>query len=170
MTALDYARRYVAAGLSVFPVRLGGDKAPAVPHWVPYRDRVPTDDELVSWFGPYGIAVVGGVVCGREDGLAVFDHESRDAYERWLVHIGGAATELADCPVACTPGGGVHVYIRCRVPPRSMKLAYDEAGETLIEIKGAGGYVLAPGGNPAAHESNKPYTWERLGWLAPYFA
>lgn len=165
MTVLDWARRYVRNGLSVFPLRLDGSKAPAVAAWNPYRERVPTDAELEEWFadGARGVAVVGGPISG---GLVVLDFESEPAYAEWLAHIGPLAEDVAGCPLVVTPSGGRHLYLRCPTPPRNLKLALDESGEVSIETRGDGGYVAAPGSPAAVHELKVPYTLERAGWLA----
>src|SRR3712207_4535437 len=69
----DTAVRYRNAGLSVVPIKPGGDKAPAV-IWKPYQERKATDAELQDWFGdgPRGVAIVGGKVSG---GLEVIDFD-----------------------------------------------------------------------------------------------
>ena len=109
------------------------------------------------------------MVCGLgSGGLVVIDHESDEAYREWLGQLGDAASLIAGCPLVRTPGGGWHVYTRCRNPPPGKKLAMDANGETYIETRGSGNYVLAPGGNPTAHETGRPYTWESFGWMAPY--
>lgn len=163
-TVLDWARRYVAAGVSVFPVRADGSKAPAVATWTPYRERLPTDDELSDWFraGDRGIAAVCGPVSG---GLVVFDFESEAAYAEWLLHAEPLAAEIDRCPLVTTPSGGRHLYLRCPDPPRNLKLAKDASGEISIETRGTGGYVVAPGSPDACHEQDKPYKLERAGWL-----
>jgi hypothetical protein len=38
--------------------------------------------------------------------------------------------------------------------------------ETLIEVRGQGHYVLAPGCPIGCHQLNKPYTFEAKGWLS----
>ncbi len=169
MAPIDCARRYLSAGLKVFPVRTDGTKRPAVPHWTPYRDREATDDELRQWFEAENCGI--GIACGLgSGGLVVIDHESDGAYREWRTHLGELALALADAPLVRTPGGGWHVYLRCKNPPGGTKLAMDANGETWIETRGSGNYVLAPGGNPAAHESGKPYTWEAFGWLSPFLS
>src|SRR5690242_3802104 len=79
---LAAARAYRVLGVSVFPVRLGGLKGPAVSTWLPYRDRHATDAEATSWWGgrrPCGIAAVGGPISGN---LAVLDFETWRAFDQ----------------------------------------------------------------------------------------
>lgn len=169
VTVLEWARRYVAAGLSVIPVRADGSKAPAFQDWRQYTDRRPTDDELVKWFDAgreFGIGVVPGPASGN---LAVLDFEVRDgvnAYDVWRAEITPKQAELlARCPVIVTPSGGRHVWVRGSVPHKGTVLARNAAGMVLIEVRGTGQQVLAPGCPPACHKSGKPYAFEAHGWL-----
>lgn len=168
---LDVARAYVSRGLSVIPVRADGSKAPALKagEVEQYRERYPTDEELVAWFPPrrpVGLAVVCGVISGN---LAVMDFESESAWERWLARVtdAGRAGIITTAPIARTPKGGRHVY--CRIKEgwvAGTPLAKRARDEILIEIRGQGHYVLAPGCPTACHPLNKPYAWESEGWLA----
>lgn len=170
MTVLEWARSYVAAGLSVMPIRTDGAanphawKAPALSTWTHLKDRRPSDDELREWFDGKnaGVAIVGGGVSG---GLVVMDFETEEAYFDWLVRIGPMADQVADSPLAVTPGGGRHLYIRCPHPTKNQKLARNEHQELAIETRGAGGYAVAPGSPPECHPTGNIYTWERLGWI-----
>lgn len=161
------ARAYVKLGLSVIPVRADGSKAAAV-KWGEYMERAPTDDELAGWFAPHkpvGIAVVCGKVSGN---LAVLDFESEGAWFHWHGRAGqlGITDLYAGFPLVRTPKGGRHLY--CRVSEGAVaggKLAMRAKNETLIEVRGQGNYVLAPGCPVACHTMNKPYTVEAWGWL-----
>lgn len=165
---LAVARAYVAAGLSVIPVRADGSKAAAL-KWGDLQERVPTDAELAAWFAPnkpVGIAIVCGKVSGN---LAVLDFESDTAWHLWRERA--EALELlpmvAGFPLSRTPKGGRHLY--CRVREQAVaggKLAMRAKNETLIEVRGEGHYVLAPGSPRACHHMNVPYTFEAMGWLA----
>lgn len=163
---LDTARLYVAAGLSVIPVRADGSKAASI-KWGEYEERAPTDAELVRWFdteAARGVAIVCGKVSGN---LAVLDIESQLGWERWHARaVVGLADALAVCPIIRTPKGGRHIY--CRIEEgwvAGAKLAMASKHETLIEIRGQGHYVLAPGCPAACHPLNYPYTVEQQGWL-----
>lgn len=158
---LQTARRYVSLGFSVVPVKLG-TKKPDLPEWTTYQQRLPTDAELVVWFSDD--ARVGiGIVCGKVSGnLEVIDFDNIDAYISW-----GQAVEAVDpaplsrLPRVKTPGGGRHVYVRRAVPPRgNRKLAQDEDRKVLVETRGEGGFVVAPGSPAACHPSGRLYEWE----------
>jgi hypothetical protein len=168
VSVLEWARRYVAAGLSVIPVRRGGSKAPVYAGWREYSDRLPTDDELVAWFkdGKHGIGVPGGKASGN---LAVMDFEFKagvDGFARWSAALSVTLSGMAEgCPVILTPSGGRHIYVRLPEPVPGGVLAKTESGLTLIEVRGAGNFVVAPGSPADCHESGKPYTFEKMGWL-----
>lgn len=160
MTTLDYARAYLRAGLSVLPIRADGSKAPALPSGHPYLYRRPDEADMRRWFAgtPYGVGIVGGEPSG---GLEVLDFEARSTFEGWSELIEAECPGLlARLPRVATPGGGVHVYYRTTQCGRSRKLARDEGGETLIETRGSGGYVVAPGSPAACHPSGGLYLWE----------
>lgn len=167
-TVLEWARRYVAAGLSVIPVRRGGSKAPAFGGWRDYSDRLPTDKELTDWFAGerYGIGVPGGKASGN---LAVLDFEARtggDGYERLRAELSDRLRAVVSgCPVIVTPTGGRHVYVRLPEPTPGGVLAKTAAGLVLIEVRGAGHFVVAPGSPADCHATGKPYTFEQTGWL-----
>jgi hypothetical protein len=166
---LPTARMYVAAGLSVLPIRRGskrpdGRLLPLVydagedrerPSWSPYESRIATEEELTRWFAgpqPAGVGIIGGAVSG---GLGILDLESADAFQRWRsnaeVLLGAALLE--SLPVVLT-GKGYHVYVRTPDPGGNRKLAMQER-QTIAETRGEGGYVLAP---PTIHpDTHQPY-------------
>jgi hypothetical protein len=157
-TTLEIARRYVAAGLSVIPIRPDGSKAPAVPSWNQYRERRPTPQELEQWFGNGHLHGIG-LVCGRiSRNLEVLDFDSETAWEEWRARVG--EKELAGIPRVHTPAGGHHLYLFRETAGPNRKLAKDPSGKTLIEVKGEGGYVLAPGCPPECHPSGRTYEFE----------
>jgi hypothetical protein len=161
----------VAAGLSVIPVRADGSKAPALRKGEveQYRERYATPAELAEWFAPHravGVALVGGKISGN---LAVLDFESDDVWHRWhgRAETLGVLDFFAGSPVVKTPKGGRHLY--CRVAGQAMAggpLARRAEREMLIEVRGQGHYVLAPGCPVACHELNRPYAFESMGWLS----
>lgn len=156
---LGTARCYLAAGLSVFPVKVNGTKEPAFGGWRAYGERKPADWELRTWFqhqGKFGIGIPGGSASGN---LVVLDFEAIEPFQEWgrsLDKVERAA--LAGSPVIRTPKGGRHVYVRCTGPVKGCKLARMATGETLIETRGCQHYVVAPGSPPAVHATGIPYT------------
>jgi hypothetical protein len=162
---LGVARAYVRAGLSVIPVKADGSKAPALDHWKEYQKRRPTEEELEQWFGEerVGLAIVCGSVSGN---LAVLDFETEEAFRVWTETVGGLGLQAVNGdPMVMPPGGGRHLYLRTPTPVPNMKLAKDSAGKTRIEVKGEGGYVLAPGCPGGCHPTGRQYSWLRTGWI-----
>ena len=167
---LAAARCYVAAGLSVIPVRADGSKAPAMAGWRVYTDRRPEEDELVRWFEPgktAGIGVVPGAASGN---LVVLDFESkydRAAYPEWLERLPpDLKVSLAGCPVVRTPSGGRHVWVRLPEPTPGGRYARYAKGSTKVEVRGAGHQVLVPGCPGACHPTGLAYEFEQWGWLS----
>jgi len=167
-SVLEWARRYVAAGLSVIPVRRGGTKAPAFAGWREFSTRRATDEELAKWFGgdKHGIGITGGPASGN---LAVIDFETKDGMDGYAAWLGRADPRLramvAGCPLVRTPTGGRHLYVRMSEPAPGGVLARTASGLTLIEVRGNGHFVLAPGSPADCHKTGQPYTFDARGWL-----
>lgn len=163
MDVLSTARNYVAAGISVIPVKADGSKSPLLGGWREYSDRLPTDAELVKWFG--GAKLVGiGVACGPASGnLIVMDFENDgtiSAYLEWLQRLPEDLKALAlSLPTVITPSGGRHIWIRLENSQPGGKLARYESGKTKIELRGQGHQVLAPGCPAECHRTGKLYEW-----------
>jgi hypothetical protein len=156
---LELSRLYVAAGLSVIPIRADGSKAPALASWTEYQSRWPTDAELVSWFGSdvpgIGLAIVCGAVSGH---LEVIDFDSVELFETWLTTLRHQSPALIPSLTVISTPEGRHVYLRLPGPvPRNRRLARDMTGKTVIETRGEGGYVLAPGCPPSCHPTGGLY-------------
>jgi len=154
---LEIAQGYCTGGLSVIPIRPDGTKRPSV-SWKEYQRRLPAASELDRWFGydtSLGVAVICGMVSG---GLEVLDFDDTAAYFAWSEVIEQQAPGiLARLPTVQTPAGGFHVYYRLERPAGNKKLALGADRATLIETRGEGGYVLAPGCPPECHETRGLY-------------
>jgi hypothetical protein len=164
-TVLEHARRYAAAGLSVIPVKGDGSKEPALPPGDPVlnRKRRATDEEIGQWFanGFKGVGVLGGPVSGD---LEVIDFDVSEVFAPWRELVEAEAPGLlARLTVNKTPGGW-HVCYRCpgavegnRLLAREPDPADPSKWRKMIETRGSGGYVLAPGCPAACHQSGRPY-------------
>jgi hypothetical protein len=163
---LTYAERYVSAGLSVIPIKPDASKAPAL-DWTEFQRRRPTRLEISRWFtgGYYGLAVIGGRVSGN---LLVIDVETEPAFYQWHDRLTPDLKVIVDkSPLVATPKGGRHVWLRLPfAAPHNLKLARSEENNTVIETRGEGGYVLAPGSPSKCHERNIRYSFIREGWLS----
>jgi len=95
------ACKYRDLGLSVIPLR---GKRPLVA-WAEYAKRLPTVNELKSWFH-IGERLNVGLVTGKISGLIVVDLDDDEAIKYWSEC--GAKTDL----IAMTGGGGMHLFYR----------------------------------------------------------
>ncbi len=135
-------------GLSVIP--LGKDKRPMI-KWKEFQTRVPTYDELTEW-PKWNIAIA----TGAQSNLAVIDCESKEDAE-WFWKSRGKS------PVCVKTRRGFHLYFRhpgervlnaTRVP--------DEEGRPRYDVRGDGGYVLAPPSTWQKDEVKGRYEWTRM--------
>ena len=142
------AIEYRNAGLSVIPIRLDGSKAPSIPSWSQYQQRIATNEEIATWFSrPAGIGIVCGMVSG---GLEVLDFDDGSLFYPWFDLVTEIAGKLA---VIETPNDGYHVIYRCEEIGGNRKIAVDPAKEkqTLIESRGQGGYIVGTGSPLGVH-------------------
>jgi predicted P-loop ATPase len=125
---------------SIFPVKK--DKSP-VTYWATYRDKKIKFEQLLKhkYFA---------VVCGF-DNLEVIDIDNHfdDADMMYQFVIDNLPQDMIDIlPVVKTKGGGYHIYYKCSDIEGNQKLASrinsQNRPETLIETRGAGGYVVCP--------------------------
>lgn len=144
--AAEAARR----GWAVFPCR-PGDKRPAVDRW---EQRACADPERVAQHWPAGANV--GIACGPSR-LVVLDLDTHgelpDDWRRMPGVRDGADVLAQLCEWAgqpwpatywvATPSGGWHLYFRA---PDGAEVR-NSAGKIgpLIDVRGAGGYVIAGG-------------------------
>lgn len=171
---LEAALAYLDVGLSVIPVRANGTKAPLHDGWREFGTRRATRAEAAAWFHPdivCGIGITGGPASGN---LAVLDFETWAAYESWLRSLPAESISLTRrCPLVQAPRGGAHLYVRLTDPVPGTVLArhlVDGRPKTLIEVRGDGMQVVAPGSPGQCHPSGREYEWLRRGWLDPAVA
>ena len=140
-TPVEIARHYLKNGFSVIPVD-GSTKRPLLKSWSDYQKRLPTDEEITSWWTDWpaaGFAVVTGAVSG----VTVVD------IEKGAIPVRGLDIET---PLVRTGGGGYHYYFKYAPGfPNSIRFA------ELHDLKNDGGYVIAP---PTVHKSGRKYEWE----------
>lgn len=185
MSALDYALEYLAAGISVLPLRCDGSKGPATSTWKELQSRLATDTEAREWFtDPVGIGVITGKVSGN---LEVIDFDMHQLL--WPVLSLLPKTLVEKLSIYETPGGW-HVIYRSEAVSGNTKIAMWEPINTpsrgkcygpigcgkgvRIETRGEGGYIVAEGSALATHASGLPYCHymgprlERIGTIDRY--
>lgn len=152
----DIAGQYTDGGISVLPIRCDGSKAPAVGSWRNLQDRIGTATELDSWFaGNVGIGVIGGQISG---GLEILDFDEPGKFDQFAVNMVGIDSSLLPrLPKVATPSSGHHVYLRCDEIEGNQKLAMSADNQVMIETRGQGGYVVAPGSPASCHTTGRTY-------------
>ncbi len=163
MSLSDVAAQYLASGLSILPIRPDGSKAPDWPEWKTFQTRLATADEVSRFRPNAGIAIIAGSISGN---LEIIDIDDAETFTPWAelveTHLGREFFERL--VIVKTPRPGFHVYFRCSAISGNLKLAQISRQDgprqqikTLIETRGEGGYVLAPGSPVACHESGRSY-------------
>lgn len=144
-TTLDYAKFYVSKGFPVIPCK-HKDKQPAIPSWKEYQDRLPSDDELNSWFGNgsrHNIAII----TGKLSGIVAVDLDSASAVEF------AKSNNFPLSPLSKT-GKGYHIIYHYKDGVRNFQKRDDLPG---IDLRGEGGYICV---EPSIHPSGQHYKWE----------
>ena len=136
------AEKWTDDGIAVIPIAYR-NKRPSIPTWREFQTRLPSRDEIRRWFQDRfnNLAIITGW-----RGLTVLDFDQRATYELWRDWSRDAAPQ-ARFSYTVQTNRGIHVYLFVDEPVPSGK-----AGN--IDIKAAGGYVLAP---PSIHPSGHPY-------------
>jgi len=143
MQKLDYALYYLSKGISIIPLIQGGKK-PLI-SWEEYQTRLPTKEEVVSWFTDNRVNI--GAVCGAvSGGLVALDFESEESFAKFFVREKILSATL----VTMTPHGGIHVWLRetGEVPRRSIRISKNPP----LDLLGEGGYGVLP---PSAIDHSK---------------
>ncbi len=161
MTLLELARERAAAGISPVSVRTDGSKAPDR-DWKEFQDRIANDAELVAMFrGEVGI----GTICGRvSGGLEAIDIDEHELFPEFFAEAERQVPGLMARLTTVRTPGGYHLIYRSATIEGNQKLAKrakDDplfaAKATLIETRGQGGYIIAPGSPASCHETGGTY-------------
>jgi len=153
-------------GLSVIPVPRPGPgidgKTPLI-KWREYQTRLPTAEELETWFDDRPpVRTNFAVITGAVSGVVVIDVDARDVtrdYRDW-----GILYNLPDTPWMTETAKGRHFWFRHPggLVANRVRLKTDK-GRLPIDIRGDAGYVMAPG---SVHASGHVY--RAVGdWSAP---
>ena len=143
ISLVEQALAYLDRGWSVIPLR-PRDKTPLIT-WREYQERLPTRDEVQSWWACWPNANVG-VVTGGVSGIVVLDLDGEEGEEE--VRRRG----VPRTPTVMT-GKGWHLYF-AHPGFEVRNFARKAPG---LDLRGDGGYVVAP---PSVHPSGAVYRWE----------
>jgi putative DNA primase/helicase len=152
-TMLTVALEYAELGLAVFPLN-PGDKTPhglLAPNG--FKDAT-TDPKRIGEFWQAEPNANIGIACGAQSGgLWVLDIDTHkaDGKETIRVWLEESGVNLPKTVTAITGGNGVHCYFK------SNEVIGTRTGIMPgIDIKGKGGYIVAP---PSLHPSGDSYRW-----------
>jgi hypothetical protein len=132
--------------LSIIPIPYKS-KAATI-KWEEYQKRLSTDAEQESWFGTNRANVA--IVCGGVSGNLVVvdcDTDSRFYELKPIIEKNLKLDSLEKHTPVVKTGKGYHIYFRTPTPVKSIKFPN-------LDIKGEGGYVLAP---PSIHPNGEQY-------------
>jgi len=139
MKCLEYALAYLNKGLSIIPVKglhYSSDekdiKTPLI-KWQQYTQKQPSKDEVLSWFKRFEKAGIA-IVTGKVSGIVVVDFDSDEAI-KFAEERGMLDTVLVKTRK------GLHAYYT--YPDREIRNTVNVQG-LKIDIRGDGGYVVAP--------------------------
>ena len=172
------ACRYAEWGYAVLPLERGGKRPHRMlpdyggVHWATTDQR-----RIVDWWTIDPAANIG-VATGAASRLVVVDMDvknGKDGIEsfRQLLLRQGSIPWPGDGPSVWTPSGGIHAWLRARDAPERPGILPG------VDIKGNGGYVVAPpsmllltpaglDGEPVRQQVPVPYTWHGCPCLLPY--
>lgn len=175
---LEFALKYARRGFPVFPVwpalkfergftcGCGKGTRCSSPGKHPLQGLAPrglkdatTDDRIVTdWWTAWPNANVA-IATG---GVIVIDIDPRHGGDATLAQLETTHGSLPPTRRVKTGGGGLHIYFAA--PPKiTIKNSAGQLGAG-IDVRGQGGYVLAP---PSSHISGQPYEWTPGPGLAP---
>jgi hypothetical protein len=132
----------------VEPGQPGDGKVPAIA-WREYQRRLATIDELDRWFAqPMNLAIVTGAVSGV---VAI------DADDRAAIHYCVHYHRLPYTPWQTATSRGYHLFYRHPgVAVANRARLKTRGGVLAIDVRGDGGYVIAPG---SVHASGAVYAF-----------
>ena len=144
----DAASQFIEIGLSVFPCR--GNKTPLV-SWKEQATK--SIEKIKHWDQKFPRAMIG-LPTGQRSGIVVLDIDNKNG-ENGFDHLRQEALEIPSNALRVnTPSGGAHFYFKLD-PDEIIRNSVKKIGPG-IDIRGEGGYVIAP---PSINEQGGQYTF-----------
>lgn len=116
------------------------------------KDATDNAEQIAHWWGMWEAANIG-LATGEASGCFIVDIDPRHGGDDTLKALLGQHGPLERKVWAATGGGGWHLYFRH--PGFPVKSRANALGPG-VDVKGEGGYVVAP---PSRHASGKLYEW-----------
>ncbi len=149
MSLLEHVKFYREQGISIIPVPAKTKEAKI--KWAEYRERLPTDSEINSWFNGNNtnVAALTGKPPGGKYSLVVLDCDSSERFYEVAAVITSklGVADILDFTLVSQTGRGYHILLWVKAPVKSAKFPN-------LDIKGEGGYILVP---PSIHPNGMPY-------------
>jgi len=159
----QFSERYCAAGLNIIPIRCDGSRSPRI-KWQPWINNRYPSESVAQHFTSKGRATGIAIVCGHTSGnLEVLDFDlwSSVVFPWWSNWVEERSPGLLETlPIVATPKGGRHVYWRSGTVHEGKPLAQvvrQGRLRIIIETRGHGHYVIAPGSPAIVHPLQRPY-------------
>lgn len=162
---IEKALEYIARGWPVIPVHSFADgcctcgkqdcSSPAKhPMTLHGSLDATTDPEIVRrWSKETNGRANIGITTGQGSGKVAMDVDAQKGGLSTLADLERTHGKMSETPTARTGGGGLHKYFRY---PPGMEIGNRNGLFPGIDIRGNGGYVLAP---PSLHVSGNQYEW-----------
>lgn len=145
------AADYIARGIAVIPLRRG-QKEPATKHGI--NDWSDNPAQLDYWWGRdpwFNVGIVTGQPSGGVFAIDLDVHDPAHSGIETLRDWEAVHGELPETWEQVTGSGGRQLFYRA-----SRKVRNSANGELGVDIRGDGGFVVAP---PSVHPNGEPYEW-----------
>lgn len=144
VAAVEYAQR----GFAVFPL-VPRSKDPRIAGGFKAATRDP--EAVARWWRRWPNSNIG-IATGVPSGVIAFDVDPRNGGDDALIRL----TNRPEAPTVHTGGGGIHEYY-AHPGDGDAPCRRNAGGLQGIDVKGDGGYVVAP---PSIHPSGSLYQWD----------
>jgi hypothetical protein len=124
--------------------------------WNGLKDATIEPHIISKWWHRWPEANVA-LVTGKPSGIVVLDVDSRHGGDLSLEELSARHGKLPDTVGSLTGGGGRHLCLAHPGGGTVIRNAVGLAGFPGLDIRGDGGYIVAP---PSLHASSRHYEWE----------
>lgn len=162
-TLTDYARK----GYRVFPVHgvtgiagehyceCGDPKCKAKKPYLSFKKYASNNvDKCSQWEASYDNCNIG-LPTGKDNGFWVLDIDAKGGGKETMKRLAGD-NRFPETPRAHTGGGGFHYYFLWDERAEALGISTQAGVFDGIDLRGEGGYVIAP---PSKHLSGSSYNW-----------
>jgi hypothetical protein len=158
LTQLDCALSYAALGQPVFPTK--PDKSPYTARG--FKEATTNEATIRAEWKKHPDAGIG-IPTGKASGLLVLDRDDRHGGDASLSALIEQHGDLPPTQQASTPSGGAHYAFKY---PEGLHIG-NSAGKIGkgLDIRGEGGYIVAPGCDPARRWENALYPADPPEWM-----